>query len=500
MHLTASKLYDYIQCNHKPWRDVYGPQDEKIKDPNGFVELLWRKGVRHEENVISKIGTFTNLKEGSIEERSAKTLEAIKNNVPLIYQGVIIYNNLLGIPDLLKRLPDGQYVPVDIKSGMGVEGSDEETGEPGKPKKHYAVQLALYADVLNKLGFLNLKKGVIIDAHLDEVEYDLLSPQGPRTPETYWQLYEQTSNNTRILIDGKDKNKPALFSKCKLCPWYNSCKKWCEENNDISTLFSVGRSVRDKINDDLHLYKAEELIDLDVENAMEEKDKDKQFLYRIGESMLEKIKKRANVSLVTKKPVMYESFHFPDVIYELFFDIENDPTQEFVYLHGVYERKSDGSERFLDFTAKELTPEAEKDAWKRFWDYIRSLPPDDFAIYYYSAHEKTTYKKMQKQYPDVISAEEVEEFFDNPNVIDLYTQVVFKHTDWPLGSYGLKAIAQYLGFKWRDESPSGAASIEWFNKYIETHADADLERILIYNEDDCKATMVLKDALVELSG
>jgi predicted RecB family nuclease len=60
-------------------------------------------------------------------------------------------------------------------------------------------------------------------------------------------------------------------------------------------------------------------------------------------------------------------------------------------------------------------------------------------------------------------------------------------------------LAQYLGFKWRDETPSGALSIQWFNEYIETKDPKKLERILLYNEDDCKATMVLKDGIKKLS-
>lgn len=104
---------------------------------------------------------------------------------------------------------------------------------------------------------------------------------------------------------------------------------------------------------------------------------------------------------------------------------------------------------------------------------------------------------MQKNYPDVISEEEFANFFDNPNVIDLY-QVVLKSTDWPVGSYSLKALAQYIGFAWRDETPSGALSIQWFNEYIEKKDEKLLERILLYNEDDCKATMVIKDKIVEL--
>lgn len=75
------------------------------------------------------------------------------------------------------------------------------------------------------------------------------------------------------------------------------------------------------------------------------------------------------------------------------------------------------------------------------------------------------------------------------------SDVILRFTDWPLMSYSLKDIAQYLNFNWRDKSPSGAMSIEWFNKYLETKDKKDMERILLYNEDDCKATMIIKDFL-----
>ena len=50
----------------------------------------------------------------------------------------------------------------------------------------------------------------------------------------------------------------------------------------------------------------------------------------------------------------------------------------------------------------------------------------------------------------------------------------------------------------RDESPSGALSIQWFNEFIKTGDENILYRLLAYNEDDCKATMVLKQALEKL--
>lgn len=501
-NITASKLYDYIQCPHKVWRDVYGPQVEKIQEANPFVELLWKKGVQHEEKIISKIGDCLDLsKEGNLDVRFKKTIEALQNKTPLIYQGVIRHDNMLGIPDLLKLLPDGTYMPIDIKSGAAYEGTDEETDEEGKPKKHYAVQLCLYNDILKKLGFASHDNGKIIDINCSEVEYELKSPKGPKGNETWWDEYEKIKLTTELLLENKIQNKPASAGICKLCPWYNSCKKWCEDTNDLSKVFYLGRSVRDKISEDLLIDDLSEFVGIKVDEVMRQKAKEnkegnKSFLYRIGESSLTKAINRAIILTQTKKPVIYEPIIFPKVSYELYFDIESDPTQDFVYLHGVYEHHGD-QERFIDFTATEITEEAEKTTWAKFWEYIDSLPQDDFAVYYYSAYEKTAYKHLQKKYPDVISAEKVEEFFDNPNVIDLY-KIILSKTDWPVGSYSIKAIAVHLGFKWRDETPSGALSIQWFNEFVESKDEKILKRILEYNEDDCIATMVMKDGIERL--
>ncbi|MDX9913732.1 MAG: TM0106 family RecB-like putative nuclease [Candidatus Moranbacteria bacterium] len=498
--ITGSKLYDYIQCPHKVWRDVYGPMEEKITEANPFVELLWNKGVAHEEKVISKLGEYLDLREGKLQDRFVMTIEAMRQGVPLIYQGVLVYGNLKGIPDLLRRMPDGSYAPIEIKSGMGFEGVDDsnEDDEVGKPKKTYAVQLCLYIELLEILGFTKSKRGFVIDVSGQEMEYLLDQSMGKRNKQTFWEFYGDTKEQVENLLNNKAQNKPAMAGSCKLCPWYKSCKNWCKENKDLTNIFYLGRAKRDMLNEDLYISKVGEVRQLDMREILERKKKDKNFLKGVAEKTLSKIITRAEILENGSGAVLYRKLDLPKVSYELFFDIEDDPTQEFVYLHGVYERNGE-TERFLDFTARDNTLEAEKDAWQRFWDYIRSLPRDDFAVYYYSHHEKTTYFKMQKKYPDVISPEELTGFFSNPNVIDLYTDIVSRHTDWPLGSYSIKEIAQYLGFSWRDKSPSGALSIQWFNQYLETQEPKDLQRILDYNEDDCKATMVLKDELARLN-
>ena len=196
-------------------------------------------------------------------------------------------------------------------------------------------------------------------------------------------------------------------------------------------------------------------------------------------------------------PFVYHEFNLPTAKYELFFDIEDDPTQGFVYLHGFYEQTPRGN-RFVHFIAKDNNQQSEKTAFQKALDYLFSFPPEEMSLYYYSGHEKTMYKKLQQMYPEVVSEKEIEELFSSKNSVDLYSDIIYKSVDWPLSSYSLKDVASYLGFRWRDESPLGAESILWYHDYLDSKDEKILQRIINYNEDDCKATMIIKRALEKL--
>lgn len=493
MYLTASKLYDYFQCPHKVWRDQHGPQEEKIQETNPFVELLWNKGVLHEQKVISAIGPYVDLSQGTLDERFVRTQDELNKSTQLIYQGVIRFENMLGIPDLIKKSEEGYYFPVDIKSGKGMEGVDDYEEDEGKPKRHYAVQLCHYNEILTKLGYKTLQKGFIIDITGKEVEYDLASPVSSRGSESFMDLYKKVKNEVSDLMQNRTNNKPALAGSCKLCPWYHSCKKWVSDEEDLTKLFYLGRSKRDTINEDIGITRVSELVNVNIENLLARKKKEKGFLRGIGEGTLSDIIRRADI-MVNKKQPEFRDIQLPDKPIELFFDIEDDPTQDFVYLHGIYKKDPLGEE-YIPFIATEHSEEGEKETWAKFWAFIRSLPENGFAVYYYSPHEKSTYRALQRKYPEVISEADLAIFFDSSDWVDLY-HVVLKNTDWPLSSYSLKELATYLGFKWRDETPSGALSIQWYNQFLESKDLSVMNRILEYNEDDCKATMVLKEKLI----
>jgi len=97
-----------------------------------------------------------------------------------------------------------------------------------------------------------------------------------------------------------------------------------------------------------------------------------------------------------------------------------------------------------------------------------------------------------------MSEDDIEEMFYSDYTVDLYLDVVKKKTEWPTNDYSIKTLAYYLGFRWRDESPSGAESIEWYHRWVETGDVNIKKRILKYNEDDCIATRVLLDGICSL--
>src|SRR5262249_54004993 len=137
------------------------------------------------------------------------------------------------------------------------------------------------------------------------------------------------------------------------------------------------------------------------------------------------------------------------------------------------------------------------DAFAGAFEYLSGR--SNSVIYCYSKYERTIYRKLQARHPEVCSADDIERLFEPPRTIDLYGDVVLKATEWPTRDHSLKTLATYLGFTWRDVHPSGAASIEWFDRWTRERDLEIKQRILDYNEDDCRATRVLLDGIRSLA-
>ncbi len=147
--------------------------------------------------------------------------------------------------------------------------------------------------------------------------------------------------------------------------------------------------------------------------------------------------------------------------------------------------RSNGQGNYKYILAQNI--EDEERAINEVWNFLKGL--DGIPVYHYASHEISILKRLQEKYK---LSEEPFEILKR-NAVNLY-KVITDYTDWPLTSYGLKSICKFIGFKWSSEDAGGANSIEWFSKFLQGDKKM-LEKILKYNEEDCRATNYLKDYL-----
>lgn len=492
MPVTASILYNYVICPKRVALDAFGNPANR-GEPNPFVKLLWERGTLYERETIATLEEpFLDLSKFEGTEKEGLTLEAMQRGEALIYGGRISAADLLGEPDLLRK-ETGGYVPGDIKSGAGEEGGGDDSD--GKPKLHYAVQLALYVDVLERLKLSAGRRAFVWDIHGDEVAYDFTAPQGPRKPETLWDEYAFALEGARAILARQSTPLAAYSAACKLCHWYTFCIDQLTAADDLTLIPALGRTVRDAMHATLPT-----IAELSAANPDGFINGKKTIFSGVGPDRLRLFHARA-VMLKGKPPKAY--LRAPVTLraapVELFFDVEVDPLRGICYLHGIVERRggNNDGEHFVYFLAESVTDDAEREAFAQAYAYL--VGPADAAIYFYSKYERTVYRNLQKKYPDVCSAEDIERLFDPARAIDLYGDVVIKTTEWPTRDHSIKTLAKYLGFTWRDTHPSGAASVEWYDRWCREGDPAVKKRILEYNEDDCRATRVLLDGIRELT-
>lgn len=484
--ITGSMLYDLISCPHRVTMDLFAnPADKEEVSP--FIRMLWEKGSAHEQNIIGGTGIlFLDLSGFQGEEKERLTTEAMLRQEPLIYGGRITADDLVGEPDLLRFAGHG-YLAGDIKSGAGEEGREDLS----KPKVHYGVQVALYTDILERKGMSAGRIPFIIDINAEEIPYDLDEPFGLRNPTTLWSRYQEAVAEARAIVSRQTETLAAYSSTCKLCWWYSACTKKLAADDDLTLLPELGRTKRDAMLDQIESVAA--FADINVESFVTGK---KTVFTGIGPNVLRKLHQRARlVTSPNPQPYLIAPLVLPHSDIEVFFDIETDTMRDFCYLHGMLERRGgdNATERFDAFFATDLSAGAEQEAFAAAWAYLCARPAA--IIYFYSKYERTIWRVLQRKYPDVCSAEDIEALFHPDRSIDLYYDVVQKATMWPTRDHSIKTLARFLGFQWRDTDPSGAASIEWFDQWVKTGDPTIRQRILDYNEDDCRATRVLLDGI-----
>ena len=280
------------------------------------------------------------------------------------------------------------------------------------------------------------------------------------------------------LVYGQETSEPVLGSQCLLCEWFNRCHRWVKTHDDPSGLFFVGKQkFRLK---EVGLRTIHDIAKMEVSQYLGPAKK----IPRMGEKALTRMKQRAGIML-SGKPWVRQGYTFPQTARDIYFDIEDDPTQGLTYLFGLAIHDHTGPPVFQYFVARD--PTEEEQTVRAFWDFMASA--GDVTYYVYSHKERSSLRQLMERYeldPDVFTTYVEREY-------DLYSDLIVNYSDWPTFSYSIKQIAKHIGFRWRDTDPSGANSIAWYNEYL-AHPEQEhlLIRILQYNEDDCLAMLAIK--------
>lgn len=501
-HITATDLYNFKKCAYRPFMDYNGDPALKI-EIHPLVKLLWESGVQYEAKVIEAYRrdhpdlTFRSFADAQDDKASAQddncahddkaALAAMQEGIDVIYQGTLISGNKVGRPDMLLKtsgksnLGDYHYAPMDIKLTR-IDGEWDDGNEKVAIEQFW--QVYFYGQILAAVQGRLPDKGYIYKTKRRIFPIPLTKP-----PANYEWAISQLENYLQGNAFGAE---PCINSNCGLCEWRDVCAQWAQEKQDVSLVYYVGQAMKEGLKK-LGIETISDLAAQDPDQLSEKVQalKSQGFFWKqMPADLPEKSVMRARIQL-SGTPVIHQPIVFPDSDVEIHFDVEDDPTQDFVYLHGILLAKKGQPPEYHAFFAENRDDEGL--ITQQLFDFFNQYPTA--PVYHYSDYEKTTLKRLiQKHQLDSAVYDRL--FGKNGTAIDLY-KTITANTDWPLTSYSVKAICKFLGFKWDAADAGGAASIVWMNEYLSGNP-AMKQKILRYNEDDLQATYFLKDKLIEM--
>ncbi len=171
--------------------------------------------------------------------------------------------------------------------------------------------------------------------------------------------------------------------------------------------------------------------------------------------------------------------------------IGHEPNLDLDYLHGLLVVEEGREDRYVSFVAEQ--PEEEERAFGEFVAAVKEVLDrhPETPIYHYHNYERTHVGKLFDKYPDqVLTADTLMDRF-----VDLH-KVLTDSVILPIEGYGLKPVSKWMGFGYRNTKSSAVQSMLWYRLWLDTQDRQYLDDSIIYNEDDCRATKMIKEWLL----
>jgi len=471
--VTAQDFYDYSKCPHRVYLNRFGNPAERLPLAD-FLNLLFERALLHERQAIAGL-TYQCPSGETLAERAASTVKLMAAGVERIYQGVLLEPEYSGIPDLLERVDGGRsnfgdyfYKPLDIKSGSGY-GNEAK----GQLREDYGLQLFHYATLLAKIQGAFPPSGEILNKRGDRIDFRL---------DDFRQAYNEELPELRALISGAKTDRPALSPHCSNCQWWGYCEAVLTQSRDVTLLPDVGRS-KQAILDAAGIRSIAQIPSFDF-NSVKVKG--------IGPKTVDNLLKSARVFLSGQ----IEIFNRPDLPnppLKIYMDFEDDPLQALIYLCGMWTEPAVNGQNFHALFGIDEAGEAQ--LWHDLQGFCAAIADQEYAVFHYSAYEKTKMNSLESKY-GVVNKAALDLF--KSRMIDLHT-VIKRAVAVPVSGYSIKQIGAFVGHKYSVDDPGGAQSIVWFEEFQRDPSGIEIrDKLLTYNREDCLALKRVYEWLREL--
>ncbi|PKB70803.1 MAG: hypothetical protein BZY87_09815 [SAR202 cluster bacterium Io17-Chloro-G6] len=468
LSVKASWIDRYVESPISFWCDLFAPRE--LQDTlDLFQQHLFETGREHQIEVTEEEypGAIQKIFETE-EDGFAKTLELMAGgeesikNMPLLCRP----EGLEGRPDILIRSDESpsvfgeySYRIVEIKSAKGIRES-------------HKLQAAFYNRLLGLVQEYEPTEFYIVNG-----EGEVLTLQASE----YIDSLDETLAEIRQIIGGAPVEPCYGAGKW---PWESYINSLAIEIDDVSLIPDVGPAKRKNLVA-LGISKVSEVATSEVETLVQARGIGKVT----GNKMLTAAQAIVQSSTVRRTPTS----ELPKGRTEVFFDFEGtDPRLNAEglpvvnYLIGTIHRSLDSTPEFKAFFAPSFEDEGQN--LRDFLEWASSL--DDPVFYHWHYYEKTHLLKMAEfhEIEAGLLAVVVE------RMVNLHPWAT-KAFAFPCFGEGLKEIAGSLDFSWRQEDVTGLTTVALYLTYVGTGSsdEESKEKILIYNEDDCLATMHIYD-------
>jgi len=496
---SATDLVGFLECEHLTVLELQSLHDAGVRAsktaPDESAALIARKGDEHERSYLDRLRAEGRdvidiaADGGSINDKVARTLAAMRSGAEVIYQATLRDGQLFGHADFLMRV-DGEA------SNLGTwryEVADTKLAR--SPKAKFLVQLAFYSHLLALAQGAEPKRMHVVLG--DQTERAFRCADFMRY---YRALLVRFLARIQALAGGAYPGTyPLPCAHCDLCHWRERCEAQRLADDHLCQVANISRVQWTKLQA-AGIDTLARLAALPPGHVIPKMHSD--MLARLqSQAALQEGARRTGlreVLVLPTDPDGRRGFHrlpAPDAG-DMFFDMEGNPLEDggLEYLFGVWFSAA-GAWAFLPFWAH--TRQEERVAFEAFIDFVanRRRQHPGAHIYHYASYEETALKRLASWH--ATREVEVDNLLRQGALVDLY-KVVLEGIRISEPSYSIKYVEHFYRPARAGDVQNAGASIVYYERWRETRDAQLLQDIHDYNRDDVESTQQLRDWLLTL--